>query len=254
MDKYLIALDLDETLLNSKKQVTEKTLTTLMNLKNKGFIIAISSTRGYGSCKQIADLIKADYICCQSGNMIANNKGEIVYSNAFAKKEVSDFLDNFSKYTDMIYLDSYDGLYGKDIEEGEYWGIIPCSIQDLYNIETFKLCIYFKPEYKKQIFDYCEKNNYICRPMRGADLMLITPQNSDKYYALEKLMEIENTDIDHLIVFGDATSDLLSIQKAKYGVAVSNAKDEVLKEAKFITLSNDNDGVADFLQKTFPIR
>ena len=43
----------------------------------------------------------------------------------------------------------------------------------------------------------------------------------------------------------------LTIQKAKYGVAMDNAKDVVRKDAGFVTESNDNDGIAYFFDKIF---
>ena len=52
-----------------------------------------------------------------------------------------------------------------------------------------------------------------------------------------------------LVVFGDDSSDKLSIKMAGFGVAVSNARPEVLDVAKYVTESNDEDGVASFLEK-----
>ena len=83
--------------------------------------------------------------------------------------------------------------------------------------------------------------------MRNENIMLVTPGGSDKFYALEKLLEILDIDIDHLMVFGDDTSDMLSIQKAGFGVAMENSREEVKEKAKIITSSNDDDGVAKFL-------
>ena len=85
MKKYIVALDLDETLLDSNMNISSYTLNTLKRCKEKDMVIAISSTRGYGSCKNIAEEIYADYCCVQSGNSIVDKAGNIIYSNAFLK-------------------------------------------------------------------------------------------------------------------------------------------------------------------------
>lgn len=252
MKKYILALDLDETLLNSKKEISAKTLNILQKCKQKGFIIAISSTRGYSSCTEIAKQIDADYVCCQSGNMIFDKSENIIFKNPFTRKQINDFFDIFLKYTDEIALDSSNNLFGKETDISKKWGVIPCSTKMLREMEAFKICIMTNSTFEKQVKDYCNKNEFVCRPMREMpEMLLITPSRSDKFFALEKLLKIENSDLEHLIVFGDDNSDILSIKNAKYGVAMANSRQKVLNEAKFITLSNNEDGVAHFLNNTF---
>ena len=250
--QYIIAVDLDETLLNSQRQVTKYALDVLNDFKKRGFILAISSTRGYGSCKQIAKQINADYVCCQSGNMIVDQSGNVIYKNGFSKSEVSQLIDTFKMFTDEFFIDSDENLYGgKNDDFAKRWGAVHCKIEDLPNMNAYKICVGYKPHYVDKIQEYRQAKGYVCREMRTDPLMLITPANSDKFYALEKLIDILNTDLNHLIVFGDDNSDTLSIQKAKYGVAMQNARPEVLSQAKFVAKSNEQDGVAHFLQDTF---
>lgn len=247
--KYIIALDLDETLLNSKKEISVRTLNVLKRMKEYGCVLAVSSTRGYGSCLKTAEIISADYICCQSGNMIVDKKGEIIYKNPFNQDEVANLIEEFKPHTKVFIMDSDKNLFGGLNDDfAKSWGVSYCDLDSLKKINSYKMCVGFTPDIKDLITDYCNRHNYVCREMRTDPYMLITPGGSDKYYALEKLMEILNTDLKHLLVFGDDNSDLLSIQKAGFGVAVANSKEEVLKEAKFITASNDEDGVALFLE------
>jgi len=122
---YIIALDLDETLLDSNGQISETTLKTLLKCKELGFNIAISSTRGYGTCTKFAEAISADYVCCQAGNMIVDKDKNIIYEHPFSKKELSDFIDHFSKYTNDFIIDSDSYLYGGlDDDFAHSWGVI----------------------------------------------------------------------------------------------------------------------------------
>ena len=251
---HIIALDLDETLLNSNGKITERTMMTLAKCKSLGFVIVISSARGYGKCIKFAEAISADYICCQAGNMIVDHNKTIIYKNAFDQKDVCNLIDHFSKYTNNFTIDSDFNLYGGlDDDFAHSWGVIHCPTEDLKTMTAYKICVGYEESYRQELIDYCKNHNFVCREMRSGTLMIITPANSDKYFALEQLMQKLGSDPSKLVVFGDDISDLLSIQKAGFGVAMSNSRKEVLDNAKYITLSNDEDGVADFLENHFEI-
>ena len=87
MEKFIIAVDLDETLLNDNKVVSQRNKDAIKKCKDMGYIVAISSTRGYGSCEKIAKEISADFVCCHSGNMIVKvSNEEIVFGKRNSQK------------------------------------------------------------------------------------------------------------------------------------------------------------------------
>ncbi len=253
--KYIIALDLDETLLKDDKTLSERNKLAIAKCKEMGAIITISSTRGYGSCEEIAKEISADYVCCHSGNMIVDVSNEnIVYKKGFNKSELTSMINTFSHFTKNIIVDSVKNLYGGIGDEtAKYWGVLPLPLDKIPNKEIFKMCVWYDNSFRKNIEQYCNTHNFICRPMRGAPFMLITPQDSDKFYALEHLAKLLNIKLENVIVFGDDDSDSLSIQKVGIGVAMANSNERVLKIAKNITSTNNNDGVAEFLENMFSI-
>ena len=77
----------------------------------------------------------------------------------------------------------------------------------------------------------------------------INSKETNKYKALEKLCLKLNINTDEVIFFGDSTNDLSIINKVGLGVAMGNALKEVKEQAKEITLSNNEDGIAVFLEK-----
>ena len=77
----------------------------------------------------------------------------------------------------------------------------------------------------------------------------LNPKGIDKLKALEILCKKIEISLDEVIFFGDSTNDLSIINKVGLGVAMGNALKEVKDQAKEITLSNDEDGVAIFLDK-----
>ena len=66
---------------------------------------------------------------------------------------------------------------------------------------------------------------------------------------MKKLAEHLNIPMCNTVAIGNDNNDLSMIQVARVGVAVGNATDELKKVANFITNSNDEDGVAKFLEK-----
>ena len=64
---------------------------------------------------------------------------------------------------------------------------------------------------------------------------------------VKKLCKKIDISIDEVIFFGDGANDLSIINQVGLGIAMGNALEEVKKQAKEITLSNDNDGIAYYL-------
>ena len=63
---------------------------------------------------------------------------------------------------------------------------------------------------------------------------------------IAKLYDIDQADI---ISFGDEMNDFTMIEVAGVGVAMANAVDEIKEIADYVTLSNDEDGIGDYLEK-----
>jgi Cof subfamily protein (haloacid dehalogenase superfamily) len=77
----------------------------------------------------------------------------------------------------------------------------------------------------------------------------IMPPNVHKATSLEKLLEVLDMDRKDLVACGDGYNDLSMIEFAGLGVAMSNAAEDIQEKADFITLSNEEDGVAHVINK-----
>ena len=63
------------------------------------------------------------------------------------------------------------------------------------------------------------------------------------------MAKLLNISLSEIVSFGDDCNDLEMLQICGTGVAVSNAVAEVKTAADCVTLSNDEDGVADWIEK-----
>ena len=79
--------------------------------------------------------------------------------------------------------------------------------------------------------------------------LAINPKDINKFVGIQSLCKKLNIDTKNVIFFGDSTNDLMAIKNVGVGVAMGNALDIVKENAKEVTLSNEENGIAVFLEK-----
>lgn len=79
----------------------------------------------------------------------------------------------------------------------------------------------------------------------------LVPQGIDKARSLAVLLDELGMTREQMVAIGDGYNDLSMIRFAGMGVAMANAQEPVKKAADYITLSNDEDGVAAAVEKLF---
>lgn len=77
----------------------------------------------------------------------------------------------------------------------------------------------------------------------------VMPKGIDKALSLARLLEVLGMTKDQMIACGDGYNDLTMVQFAGLGVAMENAVLPLRKAADYITLSNNEDGVAHVVEK-----
>jgi len=70
-----------------------------------------------------------------------------------------------------------------------------------------------------------------------------------RFLVLKKILEKTNIKRTETMAIGDSEVDLGIIKYAGIGVAMSNAPDYIKDEADYVTKSNDEDGVAEAIEK-----
>ena len=83
----------------------------------------------------------------------------------------------------------------------------------------------------------------------GSQNLEINHKNANKGTALRALCDHLGISIADTIAFGDGHNDCQMLRDAGIGVAVANAKEEVQRAADHVTLTNEQDGVAVFLEQ-----
>ncbi len=265
MQKKLLALDIDGTLTNTQKEITPNTLKKIIEVQEKGHIVAIASGRPLPGIRKIADTIQLDrfggYVLAFNGGRIVNYKtGDVVYQAALDNDTVREVYDYCLKAgCGMVTYDGDRVITGTDID-GYMTFEASINHMEIMRIDNFKEYIDFPlnkclltadPDKAEQIkADLIKKIGDKVTIFRSEPYFVeIMPQNVHKATSLEKLLNILDMNVKDLIACGDGYNDLTMIDYAGIGVAMANAQDIVKEHADYITLSNDDDGLVPVIDK-----
>ena len=247
----LIMTDLDNTLLRSDKTISDYTVKVFEACRAQGHLIAFATARAENAMARFIDAIKPDIIVSNGGATI-NVCGEIIYRNRLKENEVATIVEMCRQFTDS------QGLITVECDEGYYCNFVPSdpdrraafTYSDFENFKTpaYKITAELEnDEWGEAIIRACPDCTLI--NFTGEKWRRFAAKNSDKEAALNTLVNHIVIDWSDIIAFGDDTNDLGMLKLAGTAVAVANAIDEVYTVADYITDSNDQDGVAKFLEK-----
>lgn len=263
MEYKIIATDFDGTLLTSNKKISDRTYKTLKRLKENNYIIVGITARNLASVEKVCDINMFNYVIINNGTYlydVENKKGTYIkYLGIELAKKISEFYKTHIKSIDFCSAEKYYrykankddfnpkldyNVFVDDIDEiKDIVARINIFFQDNENIENYINII-------KKDFNMVE-----CFAMQDTDRentkkwVVVNPKGLTKLTGLEYLCKKLNISKKQVIFFGDSGNDLEIIEHVGLGVAVNNALDEVKKKAKRVTLSNDEDGLAVFLEE-----
>lgn len=261
----ILVLDIDGTLTNSNKEISPKTLDAIISIQERNHTVVLASGRPTPGITALAERLKLShyggFILSYNGAKIINCKtGEVIYQKVLPADIIPSLHAAALQYN--VGIISYEGDHViTDMELDEYMikeakinNILIKQIHDFPNYITFPVnkCLMtghgdklaqIEPKMKEKFGDRI--NIYRSEPF----FLELMPHNIDKANSLKVLLKHLNLTTEQMISCGDGYNDLSMIEYAGMGVAMANAQDIVKKAANFITLSNDEDGVAHVIQE-----
>ncbi len=235
-----IALDLDGTLTNHEKVVTPKTREALLQASAKGAVIILASGRPTYGIEPVAECLELNkqggYILSYNGGNIVNAKtGEKLFSQ-FLPDEVIPELYAYAEENGHALLGYAGNEIITEMPDDQY--VKEESRINKMNIDMLKA----EEELVEKLGDRMDI-------FRSAPFFLeLVPKGIDKAKSLSRLLTKINLTPADMIAFGDGYNDLSMLKLAGMGVAMENAAPEVRAEADYVTLSNEEDGVAAALE------
>ncbi len=267
MSNYkLLALDLDGTLTRNDKTISPHTRDTLIRAQQQGLRLILASGRPTYGVAPLADELRMSefggFILCFNGGMIIDwSSKELLYSD-YLPEEQKPYLYECSKKRDDFVILSY---CGDEIvtEAPEYPYVMHTAFLNkmpIRQVPNFleevtyplpKCLIVGDPEPLHELeLEMAEHLKGKMGVFRSEPFFLeLVPNGIDKAKCLSLLLDKIGIAREELIACGDGFNDLSMIEYAGLGVAMANAQPVVREHADFVTLSNEEDGVAAVVEK-----
>ena len=267
-DNYdALILDIDGTLVNSQKVVSEATRDAIIEAQKRGKTVAIASGRSISGIRRTASSISLEefggYVIAYNGTTVVNCKtGECIYNQMISTEMIAPVYEaaKEAKVGILVYHDQQKELLsGNGVDKYIEADARACEItiretkhfvQDI-NFPINKFLLTGEPEYmceveKKMQEKFGDRLNVFRSDPYYVELL---PKFVDKGVAVEKLMKHLDIKKDKVICIGDSYNDLPMLRRVGLGVAMGNAQKEVKEAADFITDSNDEDGIVKVIKK-----
>ena len=239
-----IVLDLDETLLRSDGSISEYTLDVLRECKNRGILVVIATARFWFKAEKYIQMIMPDYAILADGTQIYH-KGELIHGYAMDKGKSQGLIGELLCKAEFEFVASVGKeLLCSSAGINETWRRTS-DFKNLSEVSVYKIAAVLKDreEAKKLAKKYdCRLYSY-----RDENLYGFACNNSGKYQAVAELGDLLQIGLGEMIAFGDDENDYEILKNVGRGIAVDNAIPMIREIADDIAESNDNDGVAKYI-------
>ncbi|TCT22436.1 hypothetical protein EDD68_10983 [Melghiribacillus thermohalophilus] len=270
MERHLIALDLDGTLLTDEKIISDRTKNTIVKAINQGHIVVIATGRPHrASIEYYEELGLNTPMVNMNGALIHHPKDQrwdVIHSPMPIRtaKEIVHTCYDFGVHNimaeikDDVYLDKFDQevleLFHADVENH------PITIGSLRNHlkeDPTSLLIYPYEENVDALRNTLHHRHASVIEHRkwGApwNVIEIVRAGLNKAVGLKKIAHYYHIPKERIIAFGDEDNDLEMIDYAGVGVAMENGIEELKTIANHVTKSNQEDGISIFLEEYLKI-
>lgn len=242
----MIVIDLDNTLLTEEKIITKFTKDILYKYQKLGFKLIIATAKSEKAARPYLEFLYPDAVIYNNGSLIKSNQN-IIYEKMIPNHICRDLihfctecygLENTKVVTQ--YGDFTNSLHNiNSILEYNDYNNFPYDAYKITIKTEEEIACQIAQKYKEcSVFRFENRNSFV-----------FTQLGANKGTAVKKIAVQYDIDIDDVIAFGDDSGDIEMLKICGMGIAVANAKQDVKKIANDICESNENDGVAKWIEK-----
>ena len=263
----LIALDMDGTLLNSKKELLEETKQYFKNFHNKNtetLLVLCTGRPETGIRPYLKDL---GYL--EENHYIISQNGASIYESQTGKRVMDAFVDSTAiqkwielgkKHGISVMGAGVDYYYSFDEDPTEWMEFdvklvsgklkrIPTK--ESLNIDFYKILLMGDEEQLNEFETFIPQEwrdeFYVVRSQKY--LVEVLTKGVNKAFGLEKLAQKLNIQPSEIAAIGDAANDIEMLEYAGLAIAMGNGSEEVKAIADIVTDTNENNGVIKAIDK-----
>ena len=242
-----IVVDLDKTLLHTDKTISAHTAQVLRECKKRNIKIMIATARPLRDTIQYYETIPFDAMAVSNGARIICKNEKIEYDILpQSAKKLLTALENHRNL--RITVETGDRAYSnKPI--GDYETTLSNDLVSIAEKEgVLKILVHIDSD-EALPFIEGELTEDLSRTIAHGYLIQIMSKVATKWNGVKTMLNATNCHPKETAYFGDDYDDIESIKMCGIGVAVSNSVNEAKNAADYIIDSNDEDGVAKFIEK-----
>lgn len=239
--KYrLLALDMDGTLLNDEGLITPKTVEWIKKAVDAGVHVCLSTGRASRSAMPYAEQLglKTPMIMV-NGSEVWRAPYELYRRSLMDPVLVQRMYDIAQELGIWFWAYSVDEVYNKHNWDG-----------DILGREWLKF------GYSTEDDEIRHKLLMLLQDLGGLEITNSSPTNLEinplgvnKAAGIREVCKLLGLEMSQVVAVGDSLNDLAAIQQAGLGVAMGNAQETVKEEADAVVSSNNEDGIAEVIQK-----
>ncbi|MEX0315558.1 MAG: Cof-type HAD-IIB family hydrolase [Allomuricauda sp.] len=262
MNFKILCSDLDGTLLSSKNDVSDFTVSEINRIKNRMRVVLVSA-RMPKSMRYLQDRmdIGGNPLVCYNGALVLHNADELcnIMISINQAKELYVICDRYGIKLGLYKNEEWCVETTSERVEKEIFNTkaqpifestaITLQRWEQNNTGPHKIMLMGTKQMMDEITPVLESRfSDTMNGYRSNDTLIeIAPKTVSKLGAIQSLLQSDET-LEDVIAFGDNFNDVEMLQKVGCGVAVANGRDKAKAVANWVTLSNKEHGVAQFIK------
>lgn len=241
-----VILDLDRTLLRTDKSISDYTVNVLRAWKDAGALLFVATARPERAIISYCDMIGFDAVTTLNGARTIVS--QCVIECPIRPSSAQSILNQLCHMKGaIISVEASGGIYAN--KEIPLWNpIVSNQIQEISKEETIYKILVSHPAIPAEQIAFKMPEDTYCT-VADQKLLQVMSRSASKWKGIQSMLAAFQISAEKAIYFGDDNDDIEAIRNCGCGVAVLNALDEIKKAADYITESNDEDGVARFLER-----
>ncbi len=263
--KYkLLVLDIDGTLTNSQGVIPQSTVDSIYMAQQQGVKVVIASGRPTHGITRVAEqLLLAEFggyiLSFNGGRVVDYPSGETIYASTLSHELIPTLYElSKGRATIMSYDDNFVVSENPEDKYAQIEiGILKMDVRKVENFVEYvtfdpnKCLIVGEPEVLVEIEEQINSRygDVLSAYRSYAYFLEVVPPGVDKAVSIALMLEKLGISRDEVVAIGDGFNDKTMIEFAGLGVAMANAQPSVREVADFVTLSNDEDGVTEVINR-----
>ena len=260
----MVVSDMDGTLLNSNLEVSQENLQAIQALRDKGIRFCIATGRPEQLVKEYVEVLNMkDPMIMYNGSVIGHPfLDKQLYELRLEKEDIREIIQYCEKH-DIIYMPyTKDKIISKPNYRVDFFQKrnkkleekVRCIFEDIRDIDEI-----LENSINKVLLIENNKEKYL----KTKELVLkhpqfeiatsqkgfidINPKGASKGNALKVLAKHFGYNMDEIVVFGDQDNDVSMLEVAGISVAMANSSENAKNAASHVTTSNNDSGVAKWI-------